>query len=129
MGAVLSLLAQLSGISTHRVAERLAGISVLFVLALVFMLLGVVGLSAALWIQLSRMMDPLLAALLLGSASMIIAAILLLVAKSRANSDHVLYGRKKQPDAPATPDSALLMLPLAAMTIVGLVLGLRKPKA
>jgi hypothetical protein len=128
MATILSLILQLSGISTQRVAERVAGISVLFALSLVFMLLGVAGLSAAVWIQLSRMMDPLLAALIIGSVCMIIAAILMLVAKSRSNTDHILYGRKKLPEAPAAPDSALVMLPLAVMALVGFALSSRKPK-
>lgn len=50
MAAILSLILQLSGISTARVAERVAGISVLFALSVVFLLLGVAGLSTALWI-------------------------------------------------------------------------------
>ena len=128
MATILSLILQLSGISTARVAERVAGISVLFALSLVFLLLGVSGLSAALWIQLSRMMDPLLAALIIGSVSMIIAAILMLLVKSRSNADHILYGRKQFPETPPAPDSALVMLPLAVMALVGFALSPRKPK-
>lgn len=128
MATILSLILQLSGISTRQVAERVAGISVLFALSVVFLLLGVAGLSAALWIQLSRMMDPLLAALIIGSVCMIIAAILMFVVKSRGNADHILYGRKQLPEAPPAPDSALVMLPLAVMAIVGFALSSRKPK-
>ena len=128
MATLLSLMLQLSGISTRQVAERVAGISVLFALSVVFLLLGVAGLSAALWIQLSRMMDPLLAALIIGSVCMIIAAILMFVVKSRGNADHILYGRKQLPEAPPAPDSALVMLPLAVMAIVGFALSSRKPK-
>ena len=47
MTSILSLILQLAGISTQRVTERVAGLSVLFVLSLVFLLLGLVGL--ALW--------------------------------------------------------------------------------
>ena len=128
MAAILSLILQLSGISTARVAERVAGISVLFALSVVFLLLGVAGLSTALWIQLSRMMDPLLAALIIGSVSLIIAAILMLLVKGRSNADHILYGRKQLPETPPAPDSALVMLPLAVMALIGFALSPRKPK-
>lgn len=129
MAGLLSLLVQLAGISTQRVGERLAGLSVLFAVALAFLLLGITGLAAALWILLARLIDPLLAALLIGSVSTILAGILLLVAKSHANADHLLYGRKKRPQAPETPDSVLLMLPLAVVAIIGFALSSRKPKA
>ena len=119
MTQILSLILQLSGISTRRVAERLGGLSVLYVLSVVFLLLGITGLFAALWILLSRVMDPLLAALLMGSLSLIIAGCLLLAAKSRSNADNILYGRKAQPELPSAPDSLLLVVPLLIAALLG----------
>lgn len=129
MAAILSLILQLSGISARDVSGRVAGMSVMFVLALGFLLLGLMGLSAAAWLALARVMDPLLAALIMGSVAVITAAILLLVARSQARAEYLLYGRpKKAAPPPPAPDNLAVLLPLAAMAVLGFLLG-GKPKS
>ena len=127
MAALLSLILQLSGISARAVSGRVAGLSVMFVLALGFLLLGLMGLSAAAWLALARVMDPLLAALIMGSVAVILAAILLLAARSQARADYLLYGRPKTATPPPTPDNLAVLLTLAALAVLGFLLG-SKPK-
>jgi hypothetical protein len=130
MAAILSLILQLAGISAREVSGRVASLSVMFVLALGFLLLGLMGLSAAAWLALARVMDPLLAALIMGSVAVIIAAILLLVARSHARAEYLLYGRLKPPATPPpAPDNLAVLLPLAAMAVLGFLLSGSNPKA
>lgn len=128
MAALLSLILQLSGISARAVCRAASpGCGWMFVLALGFLLLGLMGLSAAAWLALARVMDPLLAALIMGSVAVILAAILLLVARSQARADYLLYGRPKTATPPPTPDNLAVLLPLAALAVLGFLLG-SKPK-
>ncbi len=58
----------------------------LFVLALTFLMIGVIGLCAALFILLARYIDPALLALLMGSFFCVVAGILLLAARTRSKA-------------------------------------------
>ncbi|MEO8241390.1 MAG: phage holin family protein [bacterium] len=84
MTALLRIAALLATGAAQRAARRAAEVSVLVILALTFLMIGLVGLCAALFILLSRYMDPALLALLLGSFFCLVAAVLLLMAKSRS---------------------------------------------
>ena len=121
MLAILRLVSVLAGNSVQRAGLRVARVSGLLALALLFGMMGLAGFAAALFILLARVMDPALAALVLGSFCFLVAAILLLVARAQAS-------RNRQPQT--TPEEQLAERDLTALfqaagkTSIWLPLGL-----
>lgn len=127
---LLQLAATLLGFSARRSARRLAGLTLTFAIALVFFAIGLLGFGAAAFIVLARATDPLIAALLLGSGSCLIGAILLLIARSRATAAHLLFeSPSQQADAQAlsqVASAATLWGPLILALLAGFLLTSKK---
>lgn len=83
MTSAFRLLMALARLSATQTAHRMAVTSALFVVAILFALIGCAGFGAAFWIWLARVLDPISAALVIGGAGFLIAAILILVARYR----------------------------------------------
>lgn len=83
LASLLRLATTLAGQSAQRAGRRVARVSLLLALALLFVMIGLTGFAVAGFILLARVMDPVLAALLLGSLCCLIAAILLLIARAQ----------------------------------------------
>lgn len=106
MLSVVRLFSVLAGGALQRTGRRVARVSLLLVVALLFALFGLTGFAVAAFILLARVMDPALAALLMGGVSFLIAAILLLVAQSQGN---------RQPLVNGTPEEDALRQQMAAL--------------
>ena len=81
---LLPLIAALAGDTVHRTTRRVARVSALFALAIVFLGIGIIGLSLAAFLLLARLMDPIIAALLIGSLFCLFGAVLMLLARTEA---------------------------------------------
>lgn len=90
MLGLLRLGAALARLAATEAASRAARTGALMALALVFALIGFTGFAAALWIWLARVFDPVLAALLIGGCGFVVAAVLLVVARSTARAPGVM---------------------------------------
>ena len=121
MLAILRLISVLAGNSLQRAGLRVARVSGLLAVALLFVMLGLTGFAVAVFILLARVMDPALAALMLGLFCLLIAAILLLVARTQASRTRTPHGTADQPLA--QPDLTAL-LQTAGKTGIWLPLGL-----
>ena len=112
---------------------RLARASGLFMLAMVFLMIGLTGFAVAAFILLARVLDPLLAALLIGSLSCLIGAVLLLVARAQANPQRLFHAtpdeRQARLDLTAkleTLGSTGFVMPLVLAVLSGLLVASRK---
>ena len=133
MLTVLRLIADLAGQSAQRAGMRLARASGLFMLAMVFLMIGLTGFAVAAFILLARVLDPLLAALLIGSLSCLIGAVLLLVARAQANPQRLFHAtpdeRQARLDLTAkleTLGSTGFVMPLVLAVLSGLLVAARK---
>lgn len=80
MLALLSLAARLA---LAHAARRMAQASALLAAAVVFGIIALIGFAAALWIWLSHLLGPIVAALLVGGSGLVLALIFALLARAR----------------------------------------------
>jgi cyanate permease len=116
MSAILHLITALAGQSLRQTGQHMARVSVLVVLAMVFLMLGLLGFAVAGFILLARVMDPSLAALLMGAGCCLMAGILLLLARQPRAKPEVA------PELQALLDSAgkqSLLVPLVLAVLGG----------
>lgn len=81
--ATLRLALTLARLLVAQSLRHLAVTAGLWALALLFLMLGFLGLAAALWIWLAQALGPILAALIIGGGGLATAILLMLIAKSR----------------------------------------------
>ena len=93
MAAILRLAAMLAGLSLRRAGARAAGVTATFAAALLFLLVGLLGLSAAGFILLAQATSPLVSALVCGGAGLVIGAGLLLAARAQARPARLFLGQ------------------------------------
>ena len=130
MFALLSLAARLA--ATHAL-RRIGQASALSAAAVVFALIALIGFAAALWIWLAHLLGPIGAALLIGGASLVLALICGLLARTKFRTASPL----QSPAAQAllaelkahNPDASLFTLlgPALGAALLGLLVG-SKPK-
>lgn len=126
MFAALRLLLSLARLSAAQASRRMAVTSGLFAVAMLFALIGLTGFLVALWIWLARVLDPISAALVIGGAGFLIAAILILIARNQkpapslfasSEATELLAGfRAKQ-------DTLDIWTPLIGLALLGFFLG------
>lgn len=128
MLALLRLATAIAGQSAQRTARRYARVSALFMVAMVFLMIGLTGFAVAGFILLARVMDPAVAALLIGSLCCLIAAILLLVARMQARpaQQPFLGSPEEQRALLDTVGAAGIWTPLAIAALAGFILTSRK---
>lgn len=133
MPPVFRLMADLAGLAAQRAAQRLARASALFVLAMLFLMIGLTGFALAGFIVLARLLDPLLAAVLVGSLCCLIGAVLMLVARAQASPQRLFLAtpeeRQARQDLSATLKSlgpAGIVIPLVLAVLGGLFATSRK---
>ena len=135
MLTLLRLAAQLAANQAQRVAGRMAGISALMAAAFVFAMFGLVGFGVALFIVLARVMDPALAAVIMGSFSFLIAAVLLLVARSRGTKAGLFASTPEERQARldllalSKADPTAVWLPLVLAVLAGYAVTSGKDKS
>ncbi len=131
MGIVLQLALMAMRLRAQQSAGRVAATSGIVLLALLFALFGLAGFTAAAWIALAHELGAIRAALIMGGAGLVVAAILLLIAKSRS--------RRRVPAPPLlsqVPDISTLLnqtmgkgsttvvwAPLIGVALLGLLIG------
>ena len=85
MPTLLRLIVMLAGQSVQRAGRRAARATALFVVAIVFLAIGITAFSLAGFLLLARVIDPVLAALLVGSLFCLSGAVLLLMVRAQTN--------------------------------------------
>ena len=133
MFALLRLAGRLLDRSVRRAGRRVATASLLFAMALVFPMIGFVGFGVAVFILLTRLMDPALAALLLGSVAFVIAAILMLLARAqtqparfRANPPIEEQLKLELAALLENSSTATTLAPLAVAVLIGFLMTARR---
>ncbi len=112
----------------QQATSRVVATSGIVLLALLFALFGLAGFTAAAWIALAHTLDPVRAALIMGGAGFVVAAVLLVIARARK--------RRRALAAPVLPDMAAMLkqtmagagapvvwAPLIAVALIGLLIG------
>jgi cytochrome c biogenesis protein CcdA len=132
MGLIIRLALELAGLSARQMARRVARVSILAVVALIFVLIGLTGFTAALWIVLAHQTNPLIASLIIGGAGFVLAGITALIAGTQ------MRGRRHVPAPPlidaeravsdfmANANSGTIWTPLIAAALVGFLVTGRK---
>ena len=126
----LRLALTLARLFAAQTLRRLAVTAALLALALLFLLIGLAGLLAALWLWLARVLDPISAALLIGGAGVIMAMLLVLIARNRRPAPGPFASSAADDLQEALKDqkaSLAVWAPLIALALIGFFLG-RKPK-
>ncbi|MBN8631097.1 MAG: hypothetical protein J0L76_09615 [Rhodobacterales bacterium] len=107
MGGLLHLALGLTGIGLHRTGARVASVSMIFAAALLFLLIGLLGFAGVAFLLLAQATSPMVAALICGSSGLFIGALLLLLARARAQPMRLLMGRNAGKSLPAFDPASL----------------------
>lgn len=126
MLTALRLAMALAKLSAAQATGRIAAVSGLFAVALLFVLIGITAFAAALWIWLADVLDPISAALIIGGAAFLIAAVLLLVARSKTRRPSLFNSPVVQDllsEFKTSRSTAEVWAPLIGVALLGLLLG------
>lgn len=133
MSTLLRLIVMFAGQSVQRAGRRAARATALFVVAIVFLAIGITAFSLAGFLLLARVIDPVLAALLVGSLFCLAGAVLLLVVRAQTNPRRRLLGtfeqQRAEQDLTALLGAAgpkVVLLPLVLALLGGYLLASRK---
>lgn len=126
MLTALRLAMALAKLSAAQATGRIAAVSGLFAVALLFMLIGITAFAAALWIWLAKVLDPISAALIIGGAAFLIAGSLLLIARSKTRAPSLFNSPALQDllsEFKANRSTAEVWAPLIGVALLGFLLG------
>lgn len=126
MLTALRLAMGLAKLSAAQATGRIAAASGLFALALLFALIGFTAFTVAFWIWLARVLDPISAALIVGGMAFFLAAILLLVARSKARRPTLFGSPAAQhllDEFKANRSTVEVWAPLVGVALLGFLLG------
>jgi hypothetical protein len=126
MRALLRLAQRVAVGAVQHTARRVARVSALLAVALLFAMLGLTGFAAAAFILLARVLDPALAALLLGALCFTVAALLLLVARASPPTRPEDQARRDLMALVETAGKSGVWLPLLLAVLGGLMLTTRR---
>jgi Putative Actinobacterial Holin-X, holin superfamily III len=132
MNILLQLALEMAGLSARQVAARAARTSIILVVALIFMLIGLAGFTAALWIVLAHQTGPAVASLIIGGIGFVLAGILVLVARAGTGSrrthraDPMQEAERALSDFMADTKGAARWTPLVAAAVIGFLLTRRR---
>jgi hypothetical protein len=100
----------------------------LWILAAMFLFLGLLGLALALWFWLAEVFSPVSAGLIIGGAGLLCAAVLVMIARQRSRAPSPLgsalsdlLGSVKDQDP-----QAAIWAPFAALALLGFLLAGKK---
>ncbi|MEI6099769.1 MAG: phage holin family protein [Alphaproteobacteria bacterium] len=133
MPTLMQWVATLTNGAVQRTGRRVARVSALVVLAMVFITIGMTGLSLAAFLLLARLLDPILAALLLGSLFCLSGAVLLWVAAAQVRPRNPAFVSPEQ--EPARQDLAgllrvagvpVVLIPVLMAAVFGFLISNRK---
>lgn len=126
MLTALRLAAGLARVVASNTTGRIAAVSGLFVLAMLFALIGFAGFGAALWIWLAQVLDPISASLIIGGFGFLLAAVFLLIAQSKAKAPSLLSSPAAQQllaEFKARETTADVWGPLIGVALIAFILG------
>lgn len=126
MLTALRLAMALAKLSAAQATGRIAAVSGLFAVALLFMLIGITAFAAALWIWLADVLDPISAALIIGGAAFLIAGSLLLIARSKTRRPSLFNSPAMQDllsEFKTSRSNAEVWAPLIGVALLGFLLG------
>lgn len=126
MLTALRLALALAKLSAAQATGRIAAVSGLLAVALLFVVIGIAAFAAALWIWLAQVLDPISAALIIGGAAFLIAGILLLIARSKTRRPSLFNAPAVQEllsEFKANRSTAEVWAPLIGVALLGFLLG------
>lgn len=126
MLTALRLAMALAKLSAAQATGRIAAVSGLFAVALLFVLIGITAFAAALWIWLADVLDPISAALIIGGAAFMVAGSLLLIARSKTRRPSLFNSPAVQDllsEFKTSRSTAEVWAPLIGVALLGFLLG------
>jgi hypothetical protein len=135
MLTVIRLAAGLAGLSVQRVVSRVKTVSILLMMALMFLFFGLCGFVVALGIVLTNWMEPLTAALLIGGGGFVAAGLMILILRSGRRADTLVFGapltdpRQTLAEQSANAMGSTIWGSLLAVAVLGYVVTRRGGKS
>ena len=132
MWTTLRLVLGLARLSVAQTSSRIAAASGLLALALFFAGIGFTAFTIAFWIWLAHVTNPITAALIIGGAAFMLAAVLILLARSKARPRGLFASPQAQSliaELTAARNTAEIWAPLLTVALLGYLLAAKsKPK-
>jgi hypothetical protein len=116
----------LARLSVAQSGRRIAAASGLLVLALIFAAIGLTAFTAALAIWLAHLTDPITAALIIGGAAFVLAAVLILIARTKTRKPSLFASPEAQnlmADLNAARSTAEVWAPLLGVAVLAYLLA------